>query len=163
RAAPRPVPRRARAPVGLRRAGRGRVAARGLRLGRAHPPGHPPGCHARARPARRRRHDGGRRAGHGPAVPAGPRRPARPPPVARTAVGPARLYLGVEFPSDGPGAWAAARAWVIGLRLILAAPRPRVWRRAARPAATHVDGGGGSPMSAPGDATNAPRFERAAL
>ena len=69
--------------------------------------------------------------------------------AAVTAIGLSRLYLGVHYPSDVLGAWAAALAWVIGLRLILAAPRPRVWRRAARPAATHVDGGGGSPMSAP--------------
>src|SRR2546423_2624909 len=54
--------------------------------------------------------------------------------AAVTAIGLSRLYLGVHYPSDVLGAWAAALAWVIGLRLILAAPRPRVWRPAAPPA-----------------------------
>jgi len=50
--------------------------------------------------------------------------------LAIAAIGLSRLYLGVHYPSDVLGAWAAALAWVIGLRLVLLA------RASARPVAS---------------------------
>jgi len=50
--------------------------------------------------------------------------------LAIAAIGLSRLYLGVHYPSDVLGAWAAALAWVVGLRLVLLA------RASARPVAS---------------------------
>jgi len=50
--------------------------------------------------------------------------------LAIAAIGLSRLYLGAHYPSDVLGAWAAALAWVIGLRLVLLA------RASARPMAS---------------------------
>ncbi len=59
--------------------------------------------------------------------------------VAVAAIGISRLYLGVHYPSDVLGAWTAALAWVVGLRLVLAAPRPyRPWRGARTDAGTRT-------------------------
>jgi membrane-associated phospholipid phosphatase len=48
------------------------------------------------------------------------------------AIGFSRLYLGVHYPSDVVAAWTAALAWVVGLRLVLAARVRRRWRRHMR-------------------------------
>jgi undecaprenyl-diphosphatase len=44
-------------------------------------------------------------------------------------IGFSRLYLGVHYPSDVVAAWAAALAWVVGLRLILGSHAARRARR----------------------------------